>query len=220
MRGTATIVGNDPTKAEIDVTFDATALTAPDSVTLGRLKGEKFFWVEQHPRIRFKGQGLSMTSATKGTITGQLTARGVTRDQSLSVTFDQDPLKAGANAPIAFAAKTKIDRRQFGMRSFQLIVGNKVDITFQHKRFEQLTGKLLSNYDVLVGSDICFWDEMTDLLYKLIRRALRNGVQSIYIADPGRTPFLELAEKTIMTNYFGVQAVCRALFPLLRPHAR
>ena len=130
MRGTATIVGNDPTKAEIDVTFDATALTAPDSVTLGRLKGEKFFWVEQHPRIRFKGQGLSMTSATKGTITCQLTARGVTRDQSWSVTFDQDPLKAGANAPIAFAAKTKIDRRQFGMRSFQLIVGNKVDITF------------------------------------------------------------------------------------------
>lgn len=130
MRGTATIVGNDPSKAEIDVTFDATALTAPDSVTLGRLKGEKFFWVEQHPRIRFKGQGLSMTSATKGTITGQLTARGVTRDQSLSVTFDQDPLKAGATAPIAFTAKTKIDRREFGMKSFQLIVGNKVDITF------------------------------------------------------------------------------------------
>ncbi|MEP1422560.1 MAG: YceI family protein [Erythrobacter sp.] len=130
VRGTATIVGSDPSKAEIDVTWDATAITAPDSVTLGRLKGEKFFWVEQYPRIRFKGQGLAMTSATKGTITGQLTARGVTRDQSLSVTFDQDPLKAGANAPITFTAKTKIDRRQFGMKSFQLVVGNKVDITF------------------------------------------------------------------------------------------
>ena len=41
---------------------------------------------------------------------------------------------------------------------------------------------------------------MTDLLYKLIRRALRNGVHSIYIADPGRTPFLELAEKC-MKNF-------------------
>ncbi|MEP3301865.1 MAG: YceI family protein [Roseibium sp.] len=130
VKGTATIVGSDPSKAEIDVAWDATAITAPDSVTLGRLKGEKFFWVEQYPRIRFKGQGLTMTSATKGTITGQLTARGVTRDQSLSVTFDQDPLKAGANAPITFTAKTKIDRRQFGMKSFQLVVGNKVDITF------------------------------------------------------------------------------------------
>lgn len=130
MRGTATIVGNDPAKATIDVTFDATALTAPDSVTLGRLKGEKFFWVEEHPSIRFKGQGLTMSSATKGTITGQLTARGVTRDQTLSVTFDRDPLKAGPDVPIKFTATAKIDRRDFGMRSFQLIVGNKVAITF------------------------------------------------------------------------------------------
>lgn len=130
MNGTATIIGNDPSRAEIDVTFDATALTAPDSVTLGRLKGEKFFWVEQHPRIRFKGRGLTMTSATKGTITGQLTARGVTRNQSLNVKFDRDPLKAGANTPIAFTANATIDRRNYGMKSFQLIVGNKVDITF------------------------------------------------------------------------------------------
>ena len=130
MRGTATIVGNDPAKAEIEVTWDATAITAPDSVTLGRLKGEKFFWVEQHPSIRFKGRGLTMSSATKGTITGQLTARGVTRDQSLSVKFDRDPLRADAQAPISFTATTKIDRRDFGMRSFQLVVGNKVSITF------------------------------------------------------------------------------------------
>lgn len=130
MSGTATIVGNDPSKAEIDVTWDATALTAPDSVTLGRLKGEKFFWVEQHPRIRFKGRGLTMTSANKGTITGQLTTRGVTRNQSLSVKFDRDPLKAGANTPISFTANATIDRRNYGMKSFQLIVGNKVDITF------------------------------------------------------------------------------------------
>ncbi|MEM1052620.1 MAG: YceI family protein [Pseudomonadota bacterium] len=130
VRGTATIVGNDPAKAEIDVTWDATAITAPDSVTLGRLKGEKFFWVEEYPNIRFAGRGLTMSSATKGTITGQLTARGVTRDQTLSVTFDRDPLTAATDAPISFTATAKIDRRNYGMRSFQLIVGNKVAITF------------------------------------------------------------------------------------------
>lgn len=128
--GTATIVGNDPARAVIDVKWDATAITAPDSVTLGRLKSEKFFWVEEHPSIRFKGRGLTMSSATKGKITGQLTARGVTRDQKLDVTFDRDPLKAGSDTPINFTANAKIDRRDFGMRSFQLIVGNKVSITF------------------------------------------------------------------------------------------
>ena len=130
MRGSATIVGNNPAAASIDVTFDATALTAPDDVTLGRLKSEKFFWVEEHPSVRFKGRGLTMSSATKGTITGKLTARGVTRDQTLNVTFDRDPLMAGPGAPITFTANAKIDRRDFGMKSFQLIVGNKVEITF------------------------------------------------------------------------------------------
>lgn len=128
MRGTATIVGNDPSQAEIDVTFDATAITAPDTVTLNRLRGEKFFWVEEHPSIRFTGRSLTMTSATEGSMTGRLTARGVTRDQTLNVTFDRNPLTAGPDAPINFTATARIDRRNYGMRSFQLIVGNKVDI--------------------------------------------------------------------------------------------
>jgi polyisoprenoid-binding protein YceI len=71
-----------------------------------------------------------MTSATEGSMTGRLTARGVTRDQTLEVKFDRNPLTADANAPVNFTAKAKIDRRNYGMRSFQLIVGNKVNITF------------------------------------------------------------------------------------------
>lgn len=130
MSGSATIVGNDPAKAEIDVSWDATAITAPDTVTLNRLKGEKFFWVEEYPSIRFKGRSLNMTSATEGTMTGRLTARGVTRDQTLKVKFDRNPLTAGGTSPINFTATAKIDRRNYGMRSFQLIVGNKVSITF------------------------------------------------------------------------------------------
>jgi len=131
VRGTATIVGNDPSKAEIDVTWDATAITAPDTVTLNRLKGEKFFWVDEYPSIRFIGRSLNMTSATEGSMTGRLTARGVTRDQTLKVKFDRNPLTAGPEASINFTATAKIDRRNYGMKSFQLIVGNKVNITLK-----------------------------------------------------------------------------------------
>ena len=137
MRGTATIVGNDPAKAEIDVTFDATSITAPDTVTLNRLRGEKFFWIDKHPSIRFRGRSLNMTSATKGTMTGRLTARGVTRDQTLSVKFDRNPLTAGPNAPINFTATAKIDRRNYGMNSFQVIVGKKVNIKLRARMVPQ-----------------------------------------------------------------------------------
>lgn len=130
MEGAVTIVPGAPEKAVIDVTFDATAIEAPDSVTLARLRGDKFFWVDKYPTIRFFGRALKLSSATKGVVEGELTARGVTRPASLAVTFDADPL-AQVGKPVSFTGTTTIDRRQFGMTSYQLIVGNKVAITLK-----------------------------------------------------------------------------------------
>lgn len=128
MSGQVRIVPDALERASIDVTFDATALEAPDEVTLKRLKSEKFFWVEKYPTVRFVGKELKLKSATRGTVKGDLTARGVTRPQVLDVTFDTDPLKADPGKAIGFTATTTIDRRQYGMKSYQLIVGNKVKI--------------------------------------------------------------------------------------------
>jgi polyisoprenoid-binding protein YceI len=130
MQGAVTIVPGAPEKAVIDVTFDATAIQAPDSVTLARLRGDKFFWVEKYPTVRFIGRSLKLSSATRGTVAGDLTARGVTRPATLDVTFTADPV-AQAGKPVSFTGTTTIDRRQFGMKSYQLLVGNKVDITLK-----------------------------------------------------------------------------------------
>ncbi len=130
MQGAVTIVPGAPEHAVIDVIFDATAIEAPDSVTLARLRGEKFFWVEKYPTVRFVGRSLQLASPTRGTVAGDLTARGVTRPAKLDVTFTADPI-AQADKPVSFTGTTTIDRRQFGMKSYQLIVGNKVDITLK-----------------------------------------------------------------------------------------
>ncbi len=133
MAGDVTIVPGQTEGARIDVTFDATALEAPDSVTLSRLRGEKFFWVEKYPEVHFVGEDLTLTSATEGTLSGQLTARGVTQPATLEVEFDTPPLTAPEGDAIVFTAKTTIDRRKYGMKSYQLIVGNKVKITLSAK---------------------------------------------------------------------------------------
>ena len=127
MEGRVRIVPGAPEQAVIDVTFDAVQIEAPDETTLRRLRGEKFFWVERYPTIRFVGRSLNLTSPTRGTVTGELTARGVTRTETLQVTFDSDPTRSGGGA-ITFTGEMEIDRRDYGMRSYQLIVGNKVDI--------------------------------------------------------------------------------------------
>ncbi len=130
MEGAVTIVRGAPEQAIIDVTFDAVTIEAPDETTLKRLRGEKFFWVERYPTIRFVGRSLELSSPTRGTLTGELTARGVTRSETLDVTFASDP-SARTGQPVEFTAEMEIDRRDYGMKSYQLIVGNTVDISLR-----------------------------------------------------------------------------------------
>jgi hypothetical protein len=60
--------------------------------------------------------------------------------------------------------------------------------------FDQLRCRDLAGTDVLLGADICFWDNMVDPLRRLINRAKRAGVKLVLIADPVRSPFEELCE--------------------------
>ena len=72
---------------------------------------------------------------------------------------------------------------------------NKAKVETLQKRFEKITTKELAQYDVLIAADVCFWDELTDIHFNLIKRALKAGVKKVVYADPERSPFLELAER-------------------------
>lgn len=119
---------NRPQDISLDVTIDATKLTAGDNLTLNRLKGERFFWVERYPTVRFVGREMSLTSDTEGSVEGELTARGVTKPVTLSVTFDRPPGQMAPNEPVTLTGKTRINRYDFGMTSYRLIVGKHVEI--------------------------------------------------------------------------------------------
>jgi predicted nicotinamide N-methyase len=72
---------------------------------------------------------------------------------------------------------------------------NGVRVATEQKRFERLTVERLRGVDVLLGADICFWDQLTPVLFNLIKRALKAGVKQIIIGDPSRSPFTALAER-------------------------
>ncbi len=74
---------------------------------------------------------------------------------------------------------------------------NKVKIETQRRYFKQLTKAQLSQFDILIGADICFWDELTDELYGLVKKAISAGVKKIVIADPERSPFFDLSFRCI-----------------------
>jgi predicted nicotinamide N-methyase len=72
---------------------------------------------------------------------------------------------------------------------------NGVKIATEQNSFERLNKKFLANYDVILGSDICFWDEMSITLFNLFKRSLQSGVKQIIISDPCRSPFTELVSR-------------------------
>lgn len=113
----------------LDVVIDARKIDAPDPVTLQRLKGPGFFDVERFPTVRFKGRTLRMTGQRTAIVTGALTARDVTRDETLAVSFDQPPTPD--HRPIQLDGQMRIDRRAYGMTAWPLIVGRQVTISIK-----------------------------------------------------------------------------------------
>lgn len=87
---------------------------------------------------------------------------------------------------------------------------NQCHINFQQRSFESLKADELRSYSSIIGSDICFWDEMIEPLFNLIDRSLRSGVQKILIADPGRPPFWELTEKC--AERFNSEVITRRIY--------
>ena len=128
VEGTIQLDRSRPEDITLDVSIDATALTAGDDLTLSRLKGERFFWVEKYPQVRFVGRQMKLKSPTEGTVQGELTARGVTRPVTLEVSFNQVPSEAAASDIITLTGTTRINRYDFGMNSYRLIVGKYVNI--------------------------------------------------------------------------------------------
>lgn len=65
------------------------------------------------------------------------------------------------------------------------------------QRFEKVRKKDLEKVDVLVGGDICFWDELVKPVNRMIDRAIDAGVGTIVIGDPERPTFHEMAARAI-----------------------
>ncbi len=72
---------------------------------------------------------------------------------------------------------------------------NGVHIQTRQLSFEHIPPQDLDAFDLIVGADICFWDEIVDPLYHLLRRGVKAGVAEILVADPDRPPFDDLCAR-------------------------
>lgn len=72
---------------------------------------------------------------------------------------------------------------------------NGVKLQTRQLSFEHIQPRDLATVDLIVGADICFWDELVDPLYQVIRQGIQAGVSEIFVADPDRPPFDDLCAR-------------------------
>ena len=114
---------------DLDVELDAGALSGGSTSDTRYLRGKDFFAVEQYPVVRFSGHKMVMSGPTTAAVEGMITTRGITRPATLAVTFDAPPARATGRDPVLLTARTSINRRDFGMTAYSVVVGKTVTIT-------------------------------------------------------------------------------------------
>ncbi|MBK8373377.1 YceI family protein [Sphingorhabdus sp.] len=133
MTGNVSMAAGTNNAFNLDVRIDARQLKAGDSTTTKRLKGPDFFDVANHPTVRFRGTRIAMNGTSNGTVSGDLTARGVTRPVTLAVNFSNPPSQNGTKEAIRLTGTTVINRKEFGMTAYSAIVGKKVTLTIRSR---------------------------------------------------------------------------------------
>ncbi|WP_299968880.1 YceI family protein [uncultured Roseobacter sp.] len=104
------------------------------------VKSDDFLAAEAHPQITFTADSGTATSETTGTVTGDLTIRGVTQPVTLDVTMNQlaDYPCCHGKETIGISATTTILRSDFGSTyALPVFVGDEVDIVLEFEAIRE-----------------------------------------------------------------------------------
>ena len=129
-----------PEKSSVDVTINTTSIRTHNDQRDNDLRASNFLQVDKFPTIHFKSTRIEQKSPEKGTMTGDLTIKGVTRPVTLNVVkygeFN-DPMMGHR---IGYAAETKINRKDFGM-TFDMMLDGKFVVS--NEVLIQIEGELV-----------------------------------------------------------------------------
>ena len=130
--GEATVAGTVPQSVKFSIETASVTSDAEDLTT--HLKSPDFFDVAKYPAITFASTGVSRSSATSYSVTGNLTMHGVTKPVTLAVTASP-PFNHAGGIRRGIEATTSINRKDFGLRwefpgeGAGVVVGDNIQIT-------------------------------------------------------------------------------------------
>lgn len=130
-----------PAVTNIQVTIPTASVFTNHDGRDNHLRSADFLAAEQYPTITFEGTSATQTGPRTGTVTGDLTIRGVTKPVTLDVTWNKSEEYPFGDKHYAtgVSARTTIKRSDFGM-TYALaggLVGDEVDIILEFEAIRQ-----------------------------------------------------------------------------------
>jgi polyisoprenoid-binding protein YceI len=124
----------DLTRSSVEATVDTSSIDTGTAQRDAHLRSADFFDVERFPELRFQSSRIERTGTDRYRVVGNLTIRDVTREVTLDAEYVGRGTDPWGNERVAFAAKTAIERKDFGLGWNQVLeaggvlVGDRVEI--------------------------------------------------------------------------------------------
>ena len=132
-QGKLVLDDSDVTKSTVETTIDVNTINTKVADRDAHLKSADFFDVAKYPSITFKSTKVAKAGKDGLKVTGDLTLHGVTRPVVLDVSTSPEVKGMYGETRRAFAATTKISRKDYGLTWNKLVeagpaVGDEVTI--------------------------------------------------------------------------------------------
>jgi polyisoprenoid-binding protein YceI len=115
-------VASEPAQSTVEVTIDMASVESGSADRDDHLRSADFFDVEHHPLARFRSTAVSV-DGTRGTITGDLTIKDVSRPVVLDVEYLGYARDPWDNDRAVFSATAKINREDWGL-TWNMVLDN------------------------------------------------------------------------------------------------
>ena len=108
---TLTCTSTDPETCVLDLKVQADSVNSGSGMKDGKLKSKDFFNVKETPFITFKSTKIEQTGPNAVGMVGVFTIRGVSKPETIALTFSRDGTGGQVKGQMAF------DRKEYGMTS-------------------------------------------------------------------------------------------------------
>jgi polyisoprenoid-binding protein YceI len=141
--GSVTLDEGNPEASQADITIDAGSISTGEAQRDAHLRSADFFDAENFPTLRFATKRIEGDLASKFTLVGDLTIRGVTRAITLRASNEGRATDPWGNEKMAFSATGKLNRLDYGLKwnaaleSGGVTVGHEVKLNIEAQLVRQ-----------------------------------------------------------------------------------